>query len=98
LPSAPPEPSPVSGRRRKALEEHADSGKKQRRRAVRVASSASLMTAALPGNQELSRTLSALEADFAERRLEQPAASRKRRGRRGSAASGARARRAANAV
>ncbi len=92
------EQSPESGQRRKPGEgAQPPSSKKQRRRAARV-SSASLMTAALPGNAELSRTLSELEADFAERRIEQPAASRKRRARRGSAQHGARARRAANAV
>jgi hypothetical protein len=54
------------------------------------------MTAALSGKADLSQTLAALEADLTERRIEQPASARKRRGRR--SANGARARRAANAV
>lgn len=100
MPEPLPEQGPASGLRRKPASESPPeaSSKKQRRRAVRVASSASLMTAALPGNAELSRTLSALDADFAERRIEQPASGRKRRGRRGSGSGSARARRAANAV
>jgi hypothetical protein len=99
-PAPAPEHAPASGLRRTPASESPSegSGKKQRRRAVRVASSASLVTAALPGNAELSRTLSALDADFAERRIEQPTSTRKRRGRRGSGSGSARARRAANAV
>lgn len=52
--------------------------KKQRRRAARVASSASLVAAALPGNAELSRTLSEIENQFAERRSK-PARNRRQR-------------------
>ena len=84
------------------------SKKRQRRRATRVASSASLATAALAANAELTRALSEIESAFSERRAEQPRVERKRRGRKlGKAASktaGKKAaaetarRRAANAV
>jgi hypothetical protein len=92
-----PELSPASGPRH-TLPGSESNGKKQRRRAVRVASGASLMTAALSGKADLSQTLAALEADLTERRIEQPASARKRRGRRSASANGARPRRAANAV
>lgn len=57
------------------------SKKRQRRRATRVASSASLATAALAANAELTRALNEIESAFSERRAEQPRAERKRRGR-----------------
>jgi hypothetical protein len=75
------------------------SKKKQRGRAARVASSASVLAAALPGNDGLSRALSELDAEFTARRVEQPPASRKRRSRRNAPASRPTAtKRAANAV
>jgi hypothetical protein len=61
--------------------EASGSKKRQRRRATRVASSASLATAALAANAELTRALNEIESAFSERRAEQPAAERKRRGR-----------------
>jgi hypothetical protein len=85
------------------------SKKRQRRRATRVASSASLATAALAANAELTRALNEIESAFSERRAEQPRAERKRRGRKGTgkaasktagkkAAAETARRRAANAV
>jgi hypothetical protein len=104
--SEPPTLSP-SERAQPPESEVPSSKKRQRRRAARVASSASLATAALAANAELTRALSEIESAFSERRIEQPAAERKRRGRKAGkapsksakkAAAETARRRAANAV
>lgn len=107
LSPAPAEPAAALG----PPSEAPNSKKRQRRRATRVASSASLATAALAANAELTRALNEIESAFSERRAEQPRVERKRRGRKvtGKASSksagkkaaaemGAARRRAANAV
>jgi len=77
--------------------------KKQRRRSARVASSVSLVAAALPANAELSRALSEIEREFGEPAAKKKGPARKRRARRANPAvapseSEAPRRRAANAV
>jgi hypothetical protein len=103
--SEPPTLSP-SERAQPPESEVPSSKKRQRRRATRVASSASLATAALAANAALTRALGEIESAFSERRVEQPPAERKRRSRKaGKAKTAAKKtavetprRRAANAV